>query len=179
MYWDDFKKYFKEAIENSSDNELLVAWESLKNRTKFYENNILIKVAKKMDLIFVKEEYKIDYTLCKKSSIADYNVPMIFIESENNAPTTKSEVRKLCCLAAPLKVLLTCMEWSDGGNKQRYLKEWGGIINYHNLEWPQPTQTGLLVAERIGLCLKIHNLLLDSSGTVVEENILFNRVLKE
>ncbi len=83
-YWKDYRVAFKNALEPLSDNDFIEAWKSSSDRTNLYENTIIEKVANELQLIFKKEDFKIDYTLCIKND-DEYEVPLIYIESENNA----------------------------------------------------------------------------------------------
>ena len=122
---------------------------------------------------FQKEEFKIDYTLCKETADR-YPVPVIFVESENIASIASSEVRKLCLLYSPLKVLITCVEWSDepgywksGGYKNHLTNEWSKIISSHNSILPQQAITGVIVAEW-NTCLRFYSFAYDQLGSLID-----------
>jgi len=61
-------------------------------------------VAESLGLAHEREFLLIDHVLSADS------VPLVFIESENDAVAV-AELRKLCSVAGPLKVVLTCVEW--------------------------------------------------------------------
>ena len=183
-FWDKFQASFIEQIGSLNVSDLIDAWKSCGNRTAMYENNVLEEVAQSMGMSFKKEEFKIDYTFCKKIS-PDYEVPLIYIESENIAKHSMHEMRKLCCLSAPLKILITCVEWSDedgywknGGNKKLLTDEWASIISKHNTVWPQPAITGVLIAERKNDILRYYSLVFSPNGEILNDsNIIIERRL--
>jgi hypothetical protein len=178
-YWTRFKKYFVDYLSSLDDSELLSAWEASGNRTKLYENRIIQSVANKLELEFIKEDFKIDYTLCQR--IGDYKVPLVFIESENDARSADHEIRKLCCMNAPLKVLIVCSEWSDekgywknGGDKQLLTEKWQNQIRAHGKIWSSNSVTAVIVAEWKEE-LRYYSFVFDSYGNIIEDHEIFFR----
>lgn len=174
-FWREFLSAFAKGLSATSGEEFLKAWESSGNRTALYEGALLKNVSETMGLTFKKEEFKVDYTFC---AIDDngYDVPMVFVESENIATSAHHELRKLCCLHAPLKVLIVCAEWSDepnawkhGGYKNQALKQWATQILAHNKAWPSPSTTGVIVAEW-NASLKYYATAFDHLGEVVDKH---------
>ncbi|KXS54330.1 MAG: hypothetical protein AWU57_1278 [Marinobacter sp. T13-3] len=176
--WAEFVNNFEKKLDESCDETLLKAWESSGNRTSFYESSLLRNVASEMSMVFKNEDFKIDYTFCKRMD-GHYDVPLIFIESENVAASADHEMRKLCCLQAPLKVLIVCAEWSEepgfwshGGDKNRLLKKWSSQIRMHNKVWPSPSITGVIVAEWRD-SLRYYSIAFDHFGEVVDQHRMF------
>lgn len=174
-FWRAFLNAFSKGLSATSDERFLRAWESSGNRTALYEETLLKNVSETMGLTFKKEEFKVDYTFCTTTS-NDYDVPMVFVESENVATSAHHEMRKLCCLHAPLKVLIVCAEWSNkpgawkhGGYQDRLLKQWAAQIRAHNKAWPSPSITGVIVAEW-NESLKYYAMAFDHLGEVVDEH---------
>lgn len=180
-YWKKFRDAFTDELSKVTDGDLSEAWKSSENRTKLYEERILPQVAEVMGLVLRKEEFKVDYTLCKPTG-NDYDVPLVFVESENVASSAEHEIRKLCCLHAPLKILITCAEWSDepnawshGGVKEALLERWRNQVWLHNKEWPSPCITGVVVAEW-NQSLRYYALAFDCFGDIVDEHgLVFER----
>ena len=173
-FWREFLGAFSQGLSATSEEEFSRAWKSSGDRTAFYEGTLLESVSEAMGLTFKKEEFKVDYTFC--ATTTDYDVPMVFVESENVATSAHHEMRKLCCLHAPLKVLIVCAEWSNepgawnhGGYQDRLLKEWGMQIRAHNKVWPSPSITGVIVAEW-NESLKFYAVAFDHFGDVVDEH---------
>ena len=173
-YWTNFEAAFKRELCLVSEQEFSEAWHQSRARTALYENRIIPAVSETMGLKFWKEDFKIDYTLCQE--VDGVNVPLIFIESENDANSAHHEIRKLCCLSAPLKVLIVCSEWSEesgdwkhGGHKSTLLNRWGKQIKAHNKSWPVPAITGVIVAEW-NACLRYYSLAFDHLGDVIDEH---------
>ena len=152
-YWNKFLDEFKKALNQFNSGDLLYAWNSQPDRTNFYKNKLLPIMASSMKYDIKNELFKVDVAMCLKTDNNHY-VPLIFIESENKAHDATHEIWKLCCLAAPLKVLITCVEWSDvpgmwvrGGAKNKLLNSWKEIIKDHNYVWPHPCVYGIIVGE--------------------------------
>lgn len=110
---DRFTDAYHEALANIGAEALSRAWLSQTERTRFLGDDIIPAVAKRLGFIErpEKELLQVDFAIAKK--VGSIDVPVIFIESENIAETTSREVHKLCCLSAPLKVLISVCEWSD------------------------------------------------------------------
>ena len=177
-FWCKFRDSFKQELELMPDEHFKHAWLNSSKRTKLYENQMFEKVASKLNLVYKKEEFKIDYTLCQKCHDG-YNVPLVFIESENDASTAHHEMRKLCCLSAPLKVLITCVEWCDepgawrhGGEKGKLLSTWSKQIKSHASIWLTPSVTGIIVAEW-NKNLRFYCLAFNQLGEIVDEHQIF------
>ncbi|MCC4273917.1 hypothetical protein [Marinomonas communis] len=171
-YWKNFEAEFKRELSLVSKEEFSDAWGKRGNRTTFYENRVIPNIAKSMGLKYLKEDFKIDYTLCNE--VDGENVPLIFIESENDASTAHHEIRKLCCLSAPLKVLIICAEWSEekdawkhGGVRSKLLEKWSRQIRAHNKCWSVPAITGIIVAEW-NTSLRFYSLAYDHFGEIVD-----------
>jgi len=179
-FWNEFKREFIRELNELSDEEYQYAWRRRKNRTILYEDTIIPKISKSLNLNYKKEDFKIDYTLCVEND--GHEVPLIFIESENVANSAHHEIRKLCCLSAPLKVLIVCAEWSDepgawrhGGDKCKLIERWSSQIKAHNKVWPMPAVTGVIVAEW-NSSLKYYSLAFDHLGDIVDNHeIMFSR----
>ena len=175
-FWKKFLSGFAAELEGISDGEFMSAWTSSSARTSLYEDRVLGNVAQRMDLGLKKEEFKVDYTLCKEGE-RGYEVPLVYVESENVATSAHHEIRKLCCLHAPLKVLIVCAEWSDEwshrGLKKDLLPKWRHQIISHNKEWPAPCITGIIVAEWQEEKLRYYALALDHFGEVVDSEKVF------
>src|SRR5205814_6852218 len=105
------------------------------------------RVAEALDLALEPELLIVDFALVGKVD----RVPRVFVESENIASSADQEVRKLCCLAAPLKVLLSVCEWDEapsvwrrGSVRPRLLPAWRRVVAAH-------ADAGLLSGEIVGV----------------------------
>jgi len=180
IYWNRFLSAFTSQLKSLSAEDFQRAWMSSANRTILYENVVLPNVAHELGLEFVFEEWKVDYTLCRK--VDEYLVPEVFVESENVAVSAHHEVRKLCCLASPLKVLIVCSEWSNedgdwrhGGHKEKLLLEWSSIIQRHSKVWPQNSIFGVIVAEANEL-LTYYAVAFDNRGKYATEHNVIHSI---
>ena len=143
-YWQAFKEHFNRAIDSQSVADLLAAWVSPRERTKWYKGVILPIVASEMRFRKGDEIFTVDYVFSK--DIEGESVPMVFIESENQTNDADQEIRKLCSLHAHLKVLITCYEWASFKDKD-YIGKWGKIIGSHQAARSQDDVIGIVVAE--------------------------------
>jgi hypothetical protein len=99
------------------------------------------------------ELFKVDFAISRNSD--GVNVPIIFIESENNMDSADHEVRKLVNLAAPLRVLITVAQWDEsgiwdgrgGGHRSSRLSRWGRVsIKQYG---PEPGWLGFSLASGV------------------------------
>lgn len=176
--WKKFESSFALSMTEVRKEALSEIWNSSASRTRFYEEFALPAVAKSLELKLKFEEFKIDYTLCQKSG-SNVDVPLIYIESENVALSAEHEVRKLCCLNARLKILITCSEWTaqrpywaHDGHRELLLERWSKIIRSFDACMPQEAAFGILVGERAGERLRFYSLLLDQCGDIQTERVL-------
>jgi hypothetical protein len=149
--WQNFKDAFSEACLKHHLDGLAKAWLSSDDRTTFYVTTILPEVADKMGLKMRKELFKVDAAFCETSQ-SGHDVPLIFVESENNASSAIHEMRKLSSLNAPCRVLLVCCEWSSdlwghSGRQDELLKIWNEIVKSHSEIWKINGTIGVINVE--------------------------------
>jgi len=152
-YWRGFQNQFRRAVNENGLPALMNAWMGEDQRTLYYSETIFPEVAEKLGLRLEMRLLNVDFAMCSQDG-SGLGVPLAFIESENKIATTKDEIRKLCCVSAPLRVLVTVAEWDDtpgtwkhGGRKREFLALWETIIKRHFATWPQPAVFGILVGE--------------------------------
>ena len=176
-HWKKFRDSLNGNLIATNKVVLKNAWNSQPERTAFYTSKLLPQVAEDLKLVCETELCKVDFALCAKST-PGHKVPLIFIESENNAMTAADEMWKLCSLSAPLKVLISCIEWCedpeywppDGkkGEKSRLLLEWKEIIKAHNEVWPQPCVYGIVIGELKENTLRFYSYGLGADGSELD-----------
>jgi hypothetical protein len=185
LLWSTFVSHFRANIEKASTIHLSDAWAESAKRTKFYRDVALQGVARDMGYQFGKELFTVDYVMWKKGERHD--VPIIFIESENDAFTATHEIKKLSCITAPLRVLITVIEWDDspgiwvgGGQRAKLLAEWQSIIRSYNSVWGRSGVIGLLVGEwRQDGLLRFYANSFDANGSfVAKDEIILERSMK-
>jgi hypothetical protein len=110
--WAEFKTYFVQSLEKYKNNELKKAWQSSGNRTQFYTKKFFVEIAAKMGLSLKLELFKV-YAAFYTNNLIDKEVPLIFVESENDAASATHELTKLLSINAPCKILIVCCEWSN------------------------------------------------------------------
>jgi hypothetical protein len=180
--WAAFQKSFCAAILSLEGIRLAEIWAAQYSRTIFSADELLKSVAKNLDLDFKREHSMVAYSMwdCRSDSEP---TPSIFVESEEQATCADQEVKTLCCLAAPLKVLITVGEWEDamprwrnGGLRSTLVTRWRSIRSAYNMAWRDPGVFGVLVGESDpdGL-LRFHAFELDT-GT---DSPIADRVLLE
>ena len=113
--WFEFIEHFNVCIRKYSNEQLRQAWKTLPKRTKFYTDGLLPQVANDMNLEITKEEFKVDFVMAVEDPYSEHKIPKIYIESENDIRKAEHEIRKLCSLNSPLRILITVDEWPDDG----------------------------------------------------------------
>lgn len=128
--WSVFARLLVDRFGAVDQSDLATAWSSFTLRTDWYAQHVLPAVAAVMGLQYCREFLLVDYALCATAP-GGSAVPVIFVESENDSTSAVQEVRKLCALAAPVRVLLTVAEWDTtpgvwphGGTSAGLLREW-------------------------------------------------------
>ncbi len=117
-WWFEFIEHFNVCIKKCSDEQLRQAWSSRTNRTKFYTDHLLPQVANDMGLKIIKEEFKVDFVMAVEDPYSEHKIPKIYIESENDFNKAEHEIRKLCSLNSPLRILITIDEWPTDPKKK-------------------------------------------------------------
>lgn len=151
--WADFKQALIGNLERTADRQFWDVWHNCTNRTRFYTGDLLPRMARGLGMTHALEVYnlRVDFVMRDPAN----GVPRVFIESENTArDAINNEIPKLCALAAPLKVLLTCVEWDETPGVWRHSKlgrsfvaDWEPLIRRHATAWPQPSILGVIVGE--------------------------------
>jgi hypothetical protein len=148
--WLEFLKAFAGVFDTHLAKVIREAWSpSREKRTIFYANVFLPVVANALQLDRRQEEYlNIDHVFRGRDS---EGVPRMFIETENVVIGADREIRKLCAVLCPLKVLITVANgvWPPlGGNPQNaLLGRWREIARAHHRVCPDPGVLGVLVSE--------------------------------
>jgi hypothetical protein len=183
-HWTAFRASLREQLVRTTSERFRDAWHVEPERTAFYVDEILPRVAADLKLETSAELFRIDLAMGLPSATG--MVPLIRIESENDADTATYEVRKLAALSGPVKVLITCCEWDDttgawrhGGRKGQYLERWLAIARAHGQAWPTISMFTVVVGEWNDTRLCFYATVLDTAtGRLVEENsILFERTV--
>ena len=128
-----------------------------------------------MQLDFEKEKvFRVDGIFYKKAK-NDFKVPIIFIESENNLDSTETEIYKLCCLNAPLKIIFICHEWSEEKKEDTTEGHWDYIINDFKQENILIGHLGVIVAEWMDE-LKFHSFSYNENGGITKASKLLQKL---
>ncbi|SDG94452.1 hypothetical protein SAMN05216466_106140 [Paraburkholderia phenazinium] len=142
--WNDFFDRFTVGLSAVDPITFLAAWDLEEARTTVYRG-ILKGVADGMGLAFKREHCRIDFMLGSAHPVdrdaPGAFVPVIAVESENEAMDAHNEVNYLHALTAPVKVLITCALWTREGRAQwepqRLLAHWRAIRQAHVAAVPQ------------------------------------------
>jgi hypothetical protein len=128
-------------------------WAAQYSRATFCADELLKSVARDLELDFKREHSRVAYSMWDRRSDSE-PTPVILIESEEQATCADEEVKTLCCLAAPLKVLMTFGEWEDviprwrnGGHRSTLVTRWRSIRSAYHAAWRDPGVFGVLVGE--------------------------------
>ena len=145
--WLDFKSEFVNQIKLQSDKGLIETWLNRTSRTTFYKK-IYPYIAEKLDLkYFPKEFLKVDATMYRKDKITNWEIPVIFIESENDFETAEEEVYKLCSLSAPIRVLITISDEINNEKLIGWVKNWSSYIETCSEVWPNKGILGIIITD--------------------------------
>lgn len=126
-----------------------------------------------LELVFKKEEYKIDYTFRINDGIK--KAPLVFIESENDSLTSDSEMRKLCYFNSPLRVLIICERWEEqnfqrySGKKEMLINIWSRTIDEFNVFSDHESVIGVVIAEASD-SFRFYSVLFDHEGRIFDED---------
>ena len=173
--WAVFKKMLTETLNETPIEIVGDAWNSNPERTKFYFDFLLPKIANKMKFNYEKEKvFRVDAVFYIKAENG-YQVPIVFIESENNADDTETEIYKLCCLNAPLKVIFICQEWTEKRKKEITEEYWDYIIDAFVKENLLVGYLGVIVAEWMD-DLKFYSFAYNENGKMVEEQTIIANI---
>jgi hypothetical protein len=130
-----FLRALRESLLGVDAKTLWQAWSSKSCRTRFYAKTIIPEIARALGLIHRTERFTVDHVLVK-NSINGHDVPNICIESENDYAAATHEIEKLCCLNAPLKVLITAtskrFDRQPAGSAYAQLRKWQAILRSHH-----------------------------------------------
>jgi len=151
--WAAFQRSFCAAILSLEGIRLAEIWAAQYSRTIFCADELLKSVAKDLELDFKREHSRVAYSMWDYRAHSE-PTPVIFIESEEQATCADQEVKTLCCLAAPLKVLITVGEWEDviprwrnGEHRSTLVTRWRSIRAAYQTAWRDPGVFGVLVGE--------------------------------
>ena len=182
--WFKFIEYFNVCTGKCSDEQLRQAWSSRKDRTKFYTDHLLPQVANDMNLKIAKEEFNVDFAMGVEDPYSDSGkpIPKIYIESENDISIAEHEIRKLCSLNPPLRILITVNKWPDAPEKKfSKLREWQSIIAAHKRHNQQnfAGTIGIIIGDFESDILRFHVLAFWPDGELRDpEHVIFERELK-
>lgn len=150
-YYLRFCDAFVERLAYLSDDALLSAWHGRTERTQFWTREVLPGVAEALGLKLTTELFKVDAAMSVASTNGE-DIPVVFIESENEATTASHEMRKLAAISCPLAVLITVVEWNPvvfpgKSCRDRLMSEWAGILQARSNVWARPGVIGVIVGE--------------------------------
>jgi hypothetical protein len=168
--WDMFVEHFSAGLRDQSvGKELLrerastlrtigTIWNSRPDRTAYYQHYLLEHIASQFSLTYGTELFRIDSSMSVTHGAQ--RIPLIHVESENNADMAHEEVDKLCAFQARLKVLVTCARWNPdrgaGSRAHELLKLWRSRIVAQHAIFPQDCVYGLIVGDRFGRSLDFY-----------------------
>lgn len=175
--WASFRRAFLDAANETNFQDFGNAWKSCKNRTEFYFNILLPNIASRLSMSYEKEKFfHIDAVFCREGGQTT-KIPFIALESENHVKTSDNEIKKLCMLNTPVKILMICNTWNDSTKEKMKDNYWDYIIgDFHD-------QVGLIgvLAVIIGEWddyeneLKFYTHVYDETAEVIEDAILLTK----
>ena len=169
--WTSFRTSLINSINETEINDFEKAWVSRTERTLCYFDSLLPKIAGKMNLEFEKEMYfRVDGTFYKTGG-QKIKVPIIFLESENDVRSSDGEVKKLCLLNAPLKVLMICNDWNDSSKKIITEGYWDYIIDDFKDENCLTGYFAFIIAEWNDT-LKFYSYVYNEKAEIIEDKLM-------
>lgn len=169
--WDSFKNALVGSIKETDINVFEKGWSSSSERTLFYFDSLLPKVADKLNLKFEKEmRFRVDGTFYKIAGQTS-RVPVIVLESENDVRTSEDEVIKLCSLNAPLKILMTCCDWNSDSKKIIREGYWEYIIEDFSDESSLTGYFAFIIGEW-NETLKFYTHVYNENAELIEDELL-------
>ncbi|WP_206169287.1 hypothetical protein [Variovorax gossypii] len=130
-----FFKAFEKRISDYEGSDLQRIATSNTQRTQFYASSLLPRVAADLGMVHGKEEFKVDHVAARFGRNG-YAIPSIYVESENSFSGATHEIRKLCSLNSPLRVLITFTQKpftpEPAAGAYLQLREWQAIIREHH-----------------------------------------------
>lgn len=166
--WNDFRKAFCDTLDTIDRTHLLEAWENGANKTAFYEHKFMSIVAERLGCSLAIEYLRADYTFFT----ADH-IPLVFAEAENAHGSAGHEIKNLCSVAAPLKVLILSCSWQDS-ERDRFLPEWVNVIRMRHQAILMDCCYGIIVGEwhDTDRCFIEYSFtLIDTDGTVHPQHL--------
>jgi len=116
--WNRFKSSLAEELRATPIEVFAAAWGGRKDKTGFYGSSLIPRIAQKCEMKVWYEFLRCDFALANGEG-----VPLVFIESENCHGSASEEIEKLCCIAAPVKVLFLSCSWHDS-EREAWLGGW-------------------------------------------------------
>ena len=140
---EEFDKFYEAVVSQlvaTPIEDLNIAWASVGAKTKFY-SGFFDGVAQRLGYSCKREFLRVDFTLFKSN-----DVPVISIESENAHCSATDEMRKLCAVGAPVKVLLLSCEWSNS-ERGVWASQWADIIKRQHEHFGQECLYVMMIGE--------------------------------
>ncbi|MGH7325358.1 MAG: hypothetical protein ACREJ9_12015, partial [Candidatus Rokuibacteriota bacterium] len=140
------------------------------------------RVAIRLELDLEIELRRVDFAMTRTAQNG-IKVPLIFIESENAPESAVREVRTLCCLATPVKVLMTVAQWDETPGvwkrpkRSHLIERWTPIVKAFAEVCPFPGVLGIIIGEWIepNGPLKFYSLEFEPSGALRDQECLVVR----
>ena len=124
--WQKFEEVLIEQLKAMPLAEFGKAWPELTAKTQFYGKVLLPEIAKRMECKVRGEFLRCDHVILNKD-----DVPVVFVECENNHRKASEEIDKLCAVSSPVRVLFLSCEWAEG-ERDTYLPDWKKKFETHH-----------------------------------------------
>jgi len=162
-----FKETGYEKLEN--------AWITSRERTKYYKNELYPKVSEILNLNYETEFMRVDYVLGKK--VAKAIVPFIGIESENSSESIVTELNHLYAFDTPLKIIMTCFEFTNRNNNEvsehgtNQIEYWSNHLKMLHELYPKNGIVSFLIIELMKKKFNIHLIILNNDGNLLTQKL--------
>jgi len=139
--WRNFEAALIQELKATPIAEFEKAWDGRLAKTAFYGSVLLPKIAESLGYKIASEFLRVDFVILNSDQ-----VPVVFIESENNHESGHEEIEKLCAVSAPVRVLFLSCDWVEG-EREKWLPGWLDIIATHHKYYGQEAVYMIVVGE--------------------------------
>ena len=168
--WNEFKDSFvKNCIENSNMHKMM---HDKGKRTRFYKNTLFVNISRDLNLWYDKTEWlRVDAVFYKIASKGDWQIPVVFIESENdyNDNIVQTELPKLYSLNAPLKVMFLWTEWHANKMEEISEKNFNFFIDEFSKEITPSGYFAIIVGDVSDNYIRFHSFVYDENGKIIDK----------
>jgi hypothetical protein len=182
MTMDEVINAICQVFKETDYDKLKSAWITSRERTKYYKNELYPKVSEILKLNYETEFMRVDYVLGKKVDKAI--VPFIGIESENSSESIGTELNHLYAFDTPLKIIMTCFEFTNINNNRvsehgtKQIENWSNHLKKLHDIYPKNGVISFLIIELMRERFNIHLIILNNDGNLLTQKLNILNIIK-